>query len=757
MLCAICSGPALTISGGSLTVGGSTIVEGGTLTVTNGGTLTTTNFGVAGSAVITGAGSSVTVTGQTIIGNFAPASLTISDGGVLNSQGGADIATGLPFLGTPTATVTGPGSTWNVGGPFLSVGDVLVGPGALIIANGGGVNSTGFTVIGDVTGASTVTVTGAGSVLTAFGSLAIGATSCGCNLVGTLTVADGGVVNSPGLTSIGAGSTLNLGAGGLAGAIVTPTIANDGQIIANFTDTLTLAAAISGAGTLSKTGPGTLILAGTNTYTGATTIDGGTLIVNGSIANSTVTVNAGGRLGGTGTLGNTIISGGTLSPGNSIGTLTVSGNLTMTAAASYLVEISPTNADRTNVAGTATLAGTVQAAFAAGSFMTRNYTILSAAGGRSGTFSALTTANLPAGFSASLSYTATDVILNLTAALGTLTTLGVPNAASGPGAPACAFSINQCNVANAIDAFFNNGGTLPGAFANIFGLTGVNLGNALTLLSGEAATGAQQGAFQLTNQFLGIMLDPFVDGRNSIAGAGGPTLGFAPEREELPEDIALAYAKLLKAPPKPASFDERWTVWGAGYGGGNRTSGDPAVVGSHDLSARTAGGALARQRNRRRARRRRHQLEPGAGLGRRQQRCVPGRRLRRDAMGPGLSRRGLVLHQPLDVDRPLRLCRRPSQRELQRAVVRRARRGRLSLRHHLRRAHALCRSAGAELPHARLQRGRPQRRRLRARLQRAHRNRYPQRIGRALRPPAAAQPRGRAHATRAGGVGARLD
>jgi hypothetical protein len=34
-----------------------------------------------------------------------------------------------------------------------------------------------------------------------------------------------------------------------------------------------------------------------------------------------------------------------------------------------------------------------------------------------------------------------------------------------------------------------------------------------------------------------------------------------------------------------------WTVWGAGYGGCNRTSGDLAVIGSHDLSARTAGGA----------------------------------------------------------------------------------------------------------------------------------------------------------------------
>jgi hypothetical protein len=81
----------------------------------------------------------------------------------------------------------------------------------------------------------------------------------------------------------------------------------------------------------------------------------------------------------------------------------------------------------------------------------------------------------------------------------------VPNAPGGSGAPACAFSINQCNVANALNAFFNTGGTLPPAFVNIFGLTGVNLGNALTLLSGEAVTGAQQVAFQLTNQFLGLM------------------------------------------------------------------------------------------------------------------------------------------------------------------------------------------------------------------------------------------------------------
>src|SRR5260221_1283154 len=55
--------------------------------------------------------------------------------------------------------------------------------------------------------------------------------------------------------------------------------------------------------------------------------------------------------------------------------------------------------------------------------------------------------------------------------------------------------------------------------------------------------------------------------------------------------MALADAKLRRGAPKPGSLQQRWSVGGAGYGGGTRTSGDPAVVGSHDLTARTAGGA----------------------------------------------------------------------------------------------------------------------------------------------------------------------
>src|SRR5260370_22788564 len=58
----------------------------------------------------------------------------------------------------------------------------------------------------------------------------------------------------------------------------------------------------------------------------------------------------------------------------------------------------------------------------------------------------------------------------------------------------------------------------------------------------------------------------------------------------MPPEIALAYASVFKAPPMPAPvYEPRWTAWGGAYGGSNRTSGDLAVIGSHDLSARTVG------------------------------------------------------------------------------------------------------------------------------------------------------------------------
>ncbi len=147
--------------------------------------------------------------------------------------------------------------------------------------------------------------------------------------------------------------------------------------------------------------------------------------------------------------------------------------------------------------GTATLAGTIEATFPAGS-VSRSNTILRSAGLGGTRFDALQISDLPTGFGASLDYTTTDVILAMTATLG-------------PGTGQ--FSGNQQQVATALNDFFNAGGVLPPNFVNLFGLTGSNLNTALTHLSGEAATGAQQGAFQLMTEFLTLMLDPFVDDR----------------------------------------------------------------------------------------------------------------------------------------------------------------------------------------------------------------------------------------------------
>jgi autotransporter-associated beta strand protein len=520
--------------------------------------------------------------------------LTFSGAGIVINGGSASITTNntLSFVNSSTA---GSATITNNAGSLLQFLDSSTAGSATITNNAGSLLR-----FLDSSTAGSATITN-----TFFGLLQFNNSSTAGSA--TITNALGGVVDFS--ASAGPANNNQLSAGSLAGAGNFYLGANQLTVGGNNLST-TVSGVISdcGAGgvacnaagatggSLVKVGSGTLTLSGANTYTGATTVNGGTLEVDGSILNSSsVTVNAGGTLSGTGIVDpptTTIGPGGTLAPGNAANpteTLTITGSLAFQSGAIYLVQINPSAAGLTNVIGTASLAGTVQAVFAPGSYTMRSYDILHAAGGLGGTTFSGLSGNVPANFTASLSYTATDVFLNLTANLAGLTAFA--NAAAGPGALGC-FTVNQCNVAAAINAFFNNGGALPPNFAALFNLTGANLANALTLLSGEPATGAQQPAFQLMTEFMGLMLDPFVDGRAGIGGAYGQASAFAPDREPLPEDIALAYSKVLRTPvSKAALYEPRWSVWGAGYGGYNRTSGDPAVIGSHDLTARTAGGA----------------------------------------------------------------------------------------------------------------------------------------------------------------------
>ena len=330
------------------------------------------------------------------------------------------------------------------------------------------------------------------------------------------------------------------------------------------------AGVISGAGgSLNKTGTGTLTLTGANSYTGATAVNGGTLIVNGSILSSSgVTVASGARIGGSGQLPSTTVNG-TISPGNSPGTLTVNGNLVLGAGSVYLAEVQGAVADRINVTGTAALAGTLQLVPLGGAYQfSTPYTLLSAAGGRTGTFSPVeTTGAFGDGVTASVAYTATDVQLTLTpkplapVIVDPAVAPAPPSSRLGLGRPA-----NAHAVALGIDTAVANGADPSSLFA-IYNLPAAAIPGAVNQLSGEIHTAVPAMAHSAAGQFLRSMLDGSGAGRlaGTMSGPGGAT-GFTadlPSRRDGPGHASL----------DPARF----SLWGVTFGSTGRTVGDLAV------------------------------------------------------------------------------------------------------------------------------------------------------------------------------------
>lgn len=329
---------------------------------------------------------------------------------------------------------------------------------------------------------------------------------------------------------------------------------------------------------LEKTGSSTWTLTGSTTDTATMDVQAGTLIVNGTMANI-ATIVTGGTLSGSGMIGSLIVlSGGRVAPGN-LGQLIVNTNAAFQSGSTYAISVNAAGQSDKIAAMSATLTGgTVAVTTLAGAYgASTQYTILSTTTGVTGSFANVTLSGYnPQFFTSALSYDGFSVFLTLNYNSAVFQSV--------------AQTQNQKAVAGALSAF---GPNLP-FLASFAGQSDAQLRYSLDQLSGEAATGARQGAFQFTGQFLGLMLDPFVSGRGTLGNATGDTvLGFNPARAALPHDIALAYNKVMGSPAaKAPTFVERWTAWGTAFGGANRTGGDPVVIGSHDLSAR-AGGVAA--------------------------------------------------------------------------------------------------------------------------------------------------------------------
>ena len=267
-----------------------------------------------------------------------------------------------------------------------------------------------------------------------------------------------------------------------------------------------------------------------------------------------MTVNNGGMLAGTGTVGNTLVTGGTFAPGSRTpgSSMTVTGTLGLNAVSTYAVSVNPAPSSFATVSGVATLGGaTVNAIFASGSSIVKQYTILNA-GGISGTFGTLANTNLPANFTDTLSYDATRAYLNL-----------VANFQGSNG--------NQSNVANALNNYFNTTGNLPGAFANLNG-------NGLSQASGQPGASTAQAGITAAGQFVKAIFDDAFDDN----GEGG-AIGFAADddaanayaaKRKVSSEAKDAYAAVTPRNHLAAPFASRWNVWASAYSGNSRVSGD---------------------------------------------------------------------------------------------------------------------------------------------------------------------------------------
>ncbi|KDD42461.1 autotransporter outer membrane beta-barrel domain-containing protein [Bordetella bronchiseptica] len=342
------TGQGTLVLGGANQYGGSTTVNAGTVQVAR-----DANLGAAAGTVALNGGTLAASAGFTSArgvtigaGNGA---MSVASGASLDWQGliggtGALIKEGAGTLVLANDNQYAAGTVVNAGTVQVSR-DANLGAAAGTVA----LNNARLASTGTFSTARAATLTGNGTFDTADGTTLDWAGDIGGagalvkEGLGTL-VLDGDNQYAGG-TTVNAGTVqvardANLGAAGGAVRLQGATLASTASFASARTLTLGAAggtfatlgattlgwdAAIDGAGGLTKTGAGDLVLSRANTYAGPTLIKEGRLAVNGSIA-SPVTIDPDGVLGGTGRILGAVANSGTVAPGNSIGTLTIVGN-----------------------------------------------------------------------------------------------------------------------------------------------------------------------------------------------------------------------------------------------------------------------------------------------------------------------------------------------------------------------------------------------------------------------------------------------
>jgi autotransporter-associated beta strand protein len=173
--------------------------------------------------------------------------LNFNGGGTLRTNGGTSAAAATSYFewGVTNITITNPTSPAEIAGRINLRNDL--GTSVFTVADGAAENDLLISAAITEANGSSLTKTGAGKL-----------TFTGSN-------------SYSGTTTISAG-ILQIGNGGTSGTISAAGVTNNAALVFNRSNDFTISNAISGTGTVNKTGAGILTLSGGNSYSGLTTI-----------------------------------------------------------------------------------------------------------------------------------------------------------------------------------------------------------------------------------------------------------------------------------------------------------------------------------------------------------------------------------------------------------------------------------------------------------------------------------------------------
>ncbi|HZZ26377.1 MAG TPA: autotransporter domain-containing protein [Pirellulales bacterium] len=576
---AISGATAVNANGGTLILSGTNTFTGGT-NLNTGGTVsvsTDANLGNNGSAV-NFLGGTLEVTGTTLTNlDNHTINATAFNGGFQIDDASNNFTVNQSLSGSGALSKSGDGTLVLTGTNTYS-GGTNVSDGTL--------KGTTDSIQGNINAAGTGIVAFTNTTNGTY-SGAISGTGGNVEMDGSATVTFTGNNSYTGTTTINTG-TLQVGNGGTTGSIGTGAVINEGALIYDRSDPVTVANAISGVGSFTQNGTGLLSLGGTDTYTGPSTVNAGQLNVDGSTTSNNTTVASGATLGGIGTINGNVSNSGTISPGNSgstantTGTLTVTGDVTNAVSGTKMnVVVNDANAQNVSklvASGNVSVNNaTVHVDLSSGNFDksgTTVYTFLTD-GTRTGSFaSAVTTSQF---VTATLDQSSpTDVSFTLTANFSPAAT-----------------TFNQTQVANYLNTNVGNVNADFQALINtLSGLTTAQVANALTQISGDIHPTMAQLNVNGTSLVIGqvaarLRAAPFAPGgplavadNGSVGRAVGAPIALVSEGPDGEPEMQSC----------PSGCGPQGTAWGMGFGmGGSAESDGNATAASFGMGGVVAG------------------------------------------------------------------------------------------------------------------------------------------------------------------------